>query len=93
MGKTKDETVKPGGGVDGERDPLTVGATTYGEDVKGNSTFDVEPSSDEPTADEKSEELTADQQEVDAKANTPDALLPDEGSDEETPADGKTSKK
>lgn len=42
----KDETVQPGGGVDGERDPLTVGATTYGEDIKGNSTHDGRPAED-----------------------------------------------
>lgn len=39
MGNSKDNTVQPGGGVDGERDPLTVGKTSYGEDVKGDSNF------------------------------------------------------
>lgn len=41
--------IKPGGGRPGERDPLTMGVTTHGEDIKGASTR-VEADVTEPEA-------------------------------------------
>lgn len=77
-------------------DPLTESDTLYpAEDVKGDSVkaekreekeavkaLDSEP---EPTP---AEETVSDQQEVAAKANTPDALLPDEPSTDTETAPG-----
>jgi len=51
----KDNTVQPGGGVDGERDPLTVGKTSYGEDVKGNSSFHDSKVAQDEAADAQAE--------------------------------------
>lgn len=63
MAKKNDETVPAGGGVDGERDPLTVGAVTHGEDIKGNSTFHAEAENTEQTDQEVAAEETVQAQE------------------------------
>lgn len=97
MSKKEDKTVPAGGGVDGERDPLTVGATTYGEDVKGNSTFNDAPSAEEVQAVEAAEQTVVDQEERDAKASTPDVVLDEaektqaDHEKEEVAKNGKTS--
>lgn len=80
-------------------DPLTNGrAYKDGENIKGKSTFNKAQNDDgESTPDEKSAELTAEQQEVDAKANTPDSQLPDqdktvpENAPDETPEQGQAA--
>lgn len=84
-------TVKPGGGVSGKRDPLTVGKVTYGEDIKGNSTHDEVPTN-EDVANDKANQTVADQEERDAVASTPDALLPEdpEKTEGDEPAEPKT---
>lgn len=61
-GLRKGNVLPPHGPKHEGRDPLTVGKTTYGEDVKGNSTFADEASEEGPTPEEeKAEEMVADQ--------------------------------
>lgn len=63
----KETEVRPGGGKDGERDPLTLGVATHGEDIKGNSTHDQDTAEVVKSA-AKSQELSKDQRVADAKA-------------------------